>query len=84
MYTSLPAVKNHILLIYLSRVRVPEGALKVLILQAANCGVGAFFFWFFPNGIRNFCSFRGDAAKGAADLKRFSMPIKGRAAARSF
>ena len=78
MYTSLPAVKNHILLIYLSRVRVPEGALKVLILQAANCGVGAFFFCFVPNGIRNFYPFRGEA-----DLKRFSMPIKGRAAARS-
>ena len=54
MYTSLPAVKNHILLIYLSRVRVPEGALKVLILQAANCGVGAFFAFLGGDGKKGF------------------------------
>ncbi len=35
------------LLIYLSRVRVPKGAFKVLILRAANRGVGAFFFCIF-------------------------------------
>ena len=35
--------KEHLLLIYLSRVRVPEGALKTLILQTESCGVGAFF-----------------------------------------